>query len=82
MLTFAHMSGHKDRYKTLAGAAYGEFRDRGSKFLAYAFPAHTEEEWQARLEEVRREHPKARHYCYAYRLGLDGNNFRSSHSVE
>lgn len=82
MLTFAFMSDIKDQYKTIAGPAYGEFRDRGSKFLAYAFPVFTEEEWQARLEEVRREHPKARHHCYAYRLGLDGNNFRANDDGE
>ena len=82
MLTFASMSDIKDSYTTLAGPAYGEFRDRGSKFLAYAFPVYTEEEWQARLDEVRREHPKARHHCYGYRLGLDGNNFRANDDGE
>ncbi len=76
------MSEIKDQYNTLSGPAYGEFRDRGSKFLAYAFPVYTEEEGQARLEEVRREHPKARHHCYAYRLGLDGNNFRANDDGE
>jgi uncharacterized YigZ family protein len=60
----------------------GEFRDRGSKFLAYAFPAYTEPEWVSHLEEVRKEHPKARHHCYAYRLGLDGNNFRANDDGE
>lgn len=82
MLIFASMSDVKDSYTTLAGPAHGEFRDRGSKFLAYAFPVYTEEEWQARLEEVRREHPKARHHCYGYRLGLDGNNFRANDDGE
>lgn len=76
------MSATTDTYRTLAGPGLGEFRDRGSKFLAYAFPACTEEECQARLEEVRREHPKARHHCYAYRLGLDGNNFRANDDGE
>ncbi|MCB0616666.1 MAG: YigZ family protein, partial [Phaeodactylibacter sp.] len=76
------MSDIKDSYTTLAGPAYGEFRDRGSKFLAYAFPVYTEEEWQARLDEVRREHPKARHHCYGFRLGLDGNNFRANDDGE
>ncbi len=76
------MSATTDTYRTLAGPGLGEFRDRGSKFLAYAFPACTEEECQARLEEVRKEHPKARHHCYAYRLGLDGNNFRANDDGE
>lgn len=76
------MSATTDTYRTLAGPGFGEFRDRGSKFLAYAFPACTEEECQARLEAVRKEHPKARHHCYAYRLGLDGNHFRANDDGE
>ncbi|MCB0570049.1 MAG: YigZ family protein [Phaeodactylibacter sp.] len=76
------MSDIVDTYRTLAGPSFGEFRDRGSKFLAYAFPAYTEQECQAHLEAVRKEHPKARHHCYAYRLGLDGNNFRANDDGE
>ena len=76
------MKEPKDTYRTLAGESTGEFRDRGSKFLAYAHPVFTEAEWQERLEEVRKLHPKARHHCYAYRLGLDGNNFRANDDGE
>ena len=72
----------KDTYLTLAGASTGEFRDRGSKFLAYAYPVYTEEEWQTQLEAVRKMHPKARHHCYAFRLGLDGNTFRANDDGE
>lgn len=72
----------KDTYKTISGESYGEFKDRGSKFQAYAYPVYTEAEWQERLEEVRKLHPKARHYCYAYRLGLDGNEFRANDDGE
>ncbi len=72
----------KDSYKTISGESYGEFKDRGSKFQAYAYPAYTEVEWQDRLEEVRKLHPKAQHYCYAYRLGLDGNEFRANDDGE
>lgn len=71
-----------DQYHTLSAAAYGEFRDRGSKFLAYAFPVYTEEEWQACLLEVKKEHPKGRHHCYAYRIGVDQNNFRANDDGE
>ncbi|MCB9303717.1 MAG: YigZ family protein [Lewinellaceae bacterium] len=72
----------KDNYRTLSGPSFGEFRDRGSKFLAYAFPAYTEEDCHTHLDSVRKEHPKARHHCYAYRLGLDGNNFRANDDGE
>lgn len=72
----------KDQYKTLGGPSSGEFRDRGSKFFAYAFPAYTEADWQAQLLSVKKEHSKARHHCYAYRLGLDQNNFRANDDGE
>ncbi len=65
-----------DSYQTLSAPAYGEFRDRGSKFQAYAFPVESVDDCQNQLEEVKKLHPKARHWCYAYRLGFDGNTFR------
>jgi len=72
----------KDSYLTLADPVTGEFRDRGSKFLAYAWPIRSEPEIQQHLESLRKLHPKARHYCYAYRLGLDKNNFRANDDGE
>ncbi len=72
----------KDTYHTIDGPAEGEFRDRGSKFLAYAFCVNSQEEWQSRLEEVRKAHPKARHHCFAYRIGIDGNNYRANDDGE
>ena len=71
-----------DSYKTIKSESRGEFKDRGSKFIAYAYPVYTAEDWQARLEEIRKTHPKARHHCYAYRLGLDNNNFRANDDGE
>lgn len=72
----------KDEYKTLKEPCLGEFRDRGSKFLAYGFPIRSEEEFQEQLAEVKKEHVKARHHCYAWRLGLDGNAFRANDDGE
>ncbi|MFK8009109.1 MAG: YigZ family protein [Saprospiraceae bacterium] len=69
-------------YKTISSSSIGEFKDRGSKFFAYAFPVYSEEEWQLHLEEVKKEHFKARHHCYAFRLGLDKNNFRANDDGE
>lgn len=66
----------QDSFKTLAKKNFGEFRDRGSKFIAYAFPVNSVEDCQTALEEVKNEHSKARHWCYAYRIGLDKNSFR------
>jgi len=72
----------KDTYQTIAQPSSGEFKDRGSKFLAFAFPAYSNEECQGRIEEVRKAHPKARHHYYAFRLGLDGNSFRANDNGE
>lgn len=72
----------KDTYQTITQLSEGEFRDRGSKFFAYAYPVYTEEEWQSALEEVKKMHPKARHFCYAFRMGLDRNNFRANDDGE
>lgn len=72
----------KDTYHTIAAESFGEFKDRGSKFLAYAFPVESKPEIEEAQEKVRKMHPKARHHCYAYRLGLDGNNFRANDDGE
>jgi uncharacterized YigZ family protein len=71
-----------DAYKTISKQSSGEFKDRGSKFIAYAFPVYNEEDWQEKLQEIKKLHPKARHHCYAYRLGLDKNNFRANDDGE
>jgi len=72
----------KDQYPTLSSPTTGEFRDRGSKFFAYAFPAESTEEALEKLEEVRAEHHKARHHCYAFRIGIDGHQFRANDDGE
>jgi uncharacterized YigZ family protein len=72
----------QDTYHMIADEAYGLFKDRGSKFEAYAYPVFTEKDWQERLEEVRQLHPKARHHCYAYRLGLDKLEYRANDDGE
>lgn len=72
----------KDSFTTIAGPSKGEFRDRGSKFIAYAYPVETASDWQACLLEVKKEHPKGRHHCYAYRLGMDQHQFRANDDGE
>ncbi|MCH2100855.1 MAG: YigZ family protein [Planctomycetes bacterium] len=52
-----------------AQEGYGEYEDRGSRFFAWVFPASDEAVFQARLEELKIEHVKARHHCWAWRLG-------------
>ena len=76
------MSDIKDTYRTLSEPGTGEFRDRGSKFIGYAYAAYTEAEWKTQLEEVKKQHAKARHHCYAFRLGLEGHQFRANDDGE
>jgi len=71
-----------DFYNTVDKNASAEFKDRGSKFLAFVFPVGSVEDCKICLATVKAEHPKATHHCFAYRLGLDGNNFRVSDDGE
>ena len=73
---------NKDFYLTIERESLAEFKDRGSRFLAYAFPVLSASDFKKRLKEIKEEHPKAAHHCFAYRIGTDGNNFRSSDDGE
>jgi uncharacterized YigZ family protein len=65
-----------DTYRTIEKPVEGIFRDRGSKFLAYAFPITGDGEIKAILTQLKHEHPKANHHCWAMRLGIDRSVFR------
>ncbi len=71
-----------DFYYTIDQPATAEFKDRGSRFLGYAFPITSAEEFKKQLQLLKKEHAKAVHHCFAYRIGTDGNNFRSSDDGE
>jgi len=71
-----------DFYTTIEKPSNAEFKDRGSKFIAYAFPIATADDFKKQIQELKKEHPKAVHHCFAYRIGTDGNNFRSSDDGE
>ncbi len=71
-----------DFYTTIEKSSNAEFKDRGSKFFAFAFPIKSAEEFRAALQVLKKDHPKAVHHCFAYRIGTDGNNFRSSDDGE
>ncbi len=63
-------------YNTIEQPAVAEFKDRGSKFLAYSFPVLSIEACKKHLAKLKKEHPKAVHHCLAYRIGVDGATFR------
>ncbi len=69
-------------YNCIEKNAVAEFKDRGSKFLAYAYPVESPEEFKKYLLALKKEHPKAVHHCFAYRIGTDGNVFRVSDDGE
>jgi uncharacterized YigZ family protein len=69
-------------YHTIAQASTAEFKDRGSRFIAFAQPINNTDEFKALLLQLKKEHPKAVHHCFAYRIGTDGNNFRVSDDGE
>jgi len=71
-----------DFYHTIAGEAMAEYKDRGSRFLAYLFPITKVDDFKRRLKTLKEEHPKAAHHCFAYRFGTDGTNFRTSDDGE
>lgn len=66
----------KDTYKTIAQQSEGIYKEKGSKFIALAYPVSTEEEVKEVLAELRKQYHDARHHCYAYVIGFDGQSWR------
>lgn len=71
-----------DTYWTIAAPTVGEYREKSSKFLAYAFEIRTEQDVRQHLDAIRKEHFKATHHCYAYRLGTNGTTYRANDDGE
>lgn len=71
-----------DAYKSIAAPSEGLFKDNGSRFIACAFPVESEAEVKETVARLRKEYHDARHHCYAYRLGYQGDVFRASDDGE
>jgi uncharacterized YigZ family protein len=69
-------------YQTIDAPSVAEFTDRGSKFIALAFPVASIEEFKKMLNETKKNYPKASHYCFAYRIGIDGLTYRVTDAGE
>jgi len=70
-------------YKTIEKSVENTLlKEKGSKFIGFAFPVNNEKELKNALEKVRTEHPKATHHCYAFRMGLNGENYRANDDGE
>lgn len=72
----------KDRFLTLQSLSEGYYMERGSKFHAYAYPVQTEDEVHGILQALKKDHPKARHFCSALRLYPDASLERSNDDGE
>lgn len=69
-------------YRTIAATSEGLFKDRGSKFLSFAFPVKSEEEVKEILLRLRKDYHDARHHCYAWKLGVDPPGVRANDDGE
>lgn len=65
-----------DTYTTIADKSVGQYKDKGSRFIALAFPVETEEQIKEILLNIKNTYHDARHHCYAYLLGSDKSNYR------
>jgi uncharacterized YigZ family protein len=71
-----------DEYKTLAISSKGVHKEKGSKFIAFAYSVFTEDEFKDKLQQLKQDYNDARHHCYAYRLGTGTQQYRFSDDGE
>lgn len=69
-------------YYTLQNEATGLLKEKGSKFLSFAYPVNSEVHIKEKLSDLKKEHPSASHHCYAWRLGADKVLYRSNDDGE
>jgi uncharacterized YigZ family protein len=65
-----------DSFKTIKSVSEGIYKEKGSKFIAFAYPVFREEEIKAIIEKTRKAHYNAKHHCFAYVLGSEGDIWR------
>jgi uncharacterized YigZ family protein len=77
------MNSEKDTYKTIE-IAVGDalFKDKGSKFIGYVFPIVSEEDVKIYIDELKKKHYSARHWCYAWQLGIEEISYRANDDGE
>ncbi len=77
------MDNNSDTYKTIdKPSEEAIFKDRGSKFIAYAFPVSSENDVNLHLQSLKEKHHKARHWCYAWRIGVEDPKYRANDDGE
>ena len=71
-----------DKYLTITSESTGIFKDKGSRFLAFAYPVQSEETVKEIIARLKKEHHSARHHCYAWRIGTETIQFRANDDGE
>lgn len=71
------METPSDSYLTIEAPAEALYKDKGSRFLAFAYPVANEEQIRERVDALRKKYFDATHHCYAWRLGPSGDSFRA-----
>ena len=73
----------KDTYNTIE-EAIGDalFKEKGSKFIGYAFPVSSEDEVKIHIDELKKKHHSARHWCYAWQIGVEDIQYRANDDGE
>jgi uncharacterized YigZ family protein len=66
-----------DKYLTISSPSQGLYREKGSRFIAFAYPVYSENGIKQHLQELKKKYYDARHHCYAYRLGVTGELWRA-----
>jgi len=69
-------------YDTITDKSEGVYREKGSKFIGYALPFSDETDLKEQILVLKKEHQQARHFCFAYRIGLNGEKYRASDDGE
>lgn len=72
----------KDQYKSISQISEGLYKDKGSRFIAFAHPVSDEDEIKEIVNEIKKKYHDARHHCYAYRLGVEGEKWRANDDGE
>lgn len=72
----------EDLYKTITAPAEGLYKEKGSKFLSFAYPVQSEGQIKGIVAELKEKYYDARHHCYAWMLGVDKKNFRANDDGE
>lgn len=71
-----------DSYLTISKISDGIFKDRGSRFLAFAYPVESEEDVKHHVDELKKKYHDARHHCFAFLLGPEGTQYRANDDGE